>query len=40
MGLAGNNPTQYGYVKDSNFWIEPYGLALQNGIPKNPGIVR
>ena len=38
--LAGNNPTLYGYVKDSNFWIDPYGLALQNGIPKNPGIVR
>ncbi|WP_152513900.1 RHS repeat-associated core domain-containing protein [Treponema pedis] len=40
IGLAGNNPTLYGYVKDSNFWIDPYGLALQNGIPKNPGIVR
>lgn len=40
IGVVRNNPTLYGYVKDGNFWIDPYGLALQNGIPKNPGIVR
>jgi hypothetical protein len=26
IGLAGNNPTLYGYVKDSNNWLDPFGL--------------
>jgi len=26
IGLAGNNPTLYGYVKDSNIWLDPSGL--------------
>ena len=27
IGLAGGNPTLYGYVSDSNGWIDPLGLA-------------
>ncbi|MEJ5054701.1 DUF6531 domain-containing protein, partial [Sphingobacterium sp. MYb382] len=26
IGLAGNNPTLYGYVGDTNTWIDPFGL--------------
>lgn len=26
IGLVGNNPTLYGYVKDSNLWIDQLGL--------------
>ncbi|WP_412531073.1 RHS repeat-associated core domain-containing protein [Flavobacterium columnare] len=26
IGLAGNNPTFYGYVHDSNSWVDPFGL--------------
>ena len=26
IGLAGNNPTLYGYVIDVNFWIDVFGL--------------
>lgn len=26
IGLAGNNPTLYGYVKDSNSWVDVFGL--------------
>jgi RHS repeat-associated protein len=26
IGLAGNNPTLYGYVHDSNTWVDPFGL--------------
>lgn len=26
IGLAGNNPTAYGYVFDSNFWLDIFGL--------------
>jgi RHS repeat-associated protein len=26
IGLAGNNPTLYGYVKDVNSWIDEFGL--------------
>ncbi len=29
IGLAGNNPTLYGYVRDTNSWVDPLGL---NGI--------
>lgn len=27
IGLAGNNPTLYGYVKDINVWIDEFGLS-------------
>ena len=27
IGLAGGNPTLYGYVSDPNSWIDPFGLA-------------
>ena len=26
IGLAGGNPTLYGYVKDSNWWVDRFGL--------------
>ena len=26
IGLAGGNPTLYGYVKDSNCWVDVFGL--------------
>jgi RHS repeat-associated protein len=26
IGLAGNNPTMYGYVKDPNSWLDVFGL--------------
>jgi len=26
IGLAGNNPTLYAYVSDTNTWIDPFGL--------------
>ena len=29
IGLAGNNPTLYGYVKDVNIWLDPFGLDLR-----------
>jgi RHS repeat-associated protein len=29
IGLAGNNPTLYGYVKDVNSWIDQFGLHNQ-----------
>jgi RHS repeat-associated protein len=34
IGLAGNNPTLYGYVHDPNMWIDPWGLATRtnNGL--------
>ena len=35
IGLAGGNPTLYGYVKDSNWWVDRFGLheviAILNG---------
>jgi uncharacterized protein RhaS with RHS repeats len=43
IGLAGNNPTLYGYVKDTNSWIDSYGLMEQGRdelgkfLPKNIG---
>ena len=27
IGLAGNNPTVYGYISDSNNWLDIYGLT-------------
>jgi uncharacterized protein RhaS with RHS repeats len=29
IGLAGNNPTLYGYVKDTNSWIDILGLLSE-----------
>ena len=29
IGLAGGNPTLYGYVKDPNTWIDPLGLSCE-----------
>lgn len=29
IGLTGNNPTLYGYVKDPNGWLDEYGLACE-----------
>jgi hypothetical protein len=26
IGLAGNNPTLYGYVHDTNSWVDEFGL--------------
>ena len=34
IGLAGNNPTLYGYVNDANAWINPFGLDLHHIIPQ------
>ncbi|KGN81815.1 hypothetical protein HW49_03770 [Porphyromonadaceae bacterium COT-184 OH4590] len=31
IGLAGGNPTIYGYVKDPNSWVDVFGLACANG---------
>ena len=31
IGLAGGNPTVYGYVHDPNTWIDPFGLAKKGG---------
>jgi len=31
IGLAGGNPTLYGYVGDTNGWIDPLGLARSAG---------
>ncbi len=28
IGLAGNNPTLYGYVKDVNTWLDIWGLEI------------
>ncbi|MEQ3361281.1 YraN family protein, partial [Phocaeicola vulgatus] len=35
IGLAGNNPTLYGYVEDVNTWLDEFGLAVQmvDGVP-------
>ncbi|CAM4376748.1 RHS repeat-associated core domain-containing protein [Zobellia roscoffensis] len=43
IGLKGGNPNQYAYTRNSNLWIDPFGLAEQNRdsvgkfLPKNPG---
>jgi len=28
IGLAGSNPTLYGYVHDTNMWVDPFGLSV------------
>ncbi|WP_315564985.1 RHS repeat-associated core domain-containing protein [Hoylesella pleuritidis] len=28
IGLAGNNPTLYGYVSDTNMWVDILGLDI------------
>ena len=35
IGLAGNNPTLYGYVKDVNSWVDQLGLQLKNVNPSD-----
>ena len=38
IGLAGGNPTLYGYVSDSNSWVDEFGLkGDHHQIPKIPG---
>ncbi|MGE7947558.1 RHS repeat domain-containing protein, partial [Lysinibacillus sp. NPDC093688] len=32
IGLVGNNPTLYGYVRDSNAMIDPFGLIVRQPI--------
>jgi uncharacterized protein RhaS with RHS repeats len=34
IGLAGNNPTLYGYVKDVNTWIDSWGLNCSQDAKK------
>jgi RHS repeat-associated protein len=35
IGLAGNNPTLYGYVKDVNSWVDQLGLELITANPND-----
>jgi uncharacterized protein RhaS with RHS repeats len=35
IGLAGNNPTLYGYVHDTNSWMDVLGLS--NNYPRQSG---
>jgi hypothetical protein len=37
IGLAGNNPTLYGYVKDTNSWVDEFGLQ-GTGTPFQVGL--
>lgn len=43
IGLKGGNPNIYAYTKDSNIWVDPFGLGEQDRdsggkfLPKNPG---
>jgi RHS repeat-associated protein len=32
IGLAGGNPTLYGYVEDPNGWVDPWGLACDQTV--------
>ena len=34
IGLEGNNPTLYGYVKDTNSWIDVFGLDCSSDLSK------
>ena len=36
IGLAGDNPNIYAYVKDTNIWIDPWGLIVDNFIRYKP----
>lgn len=36
--IAGNNPTIYGYVKDTNSWLDPFGLDCKIKITDGDGI--
>ena len=36
--MAGNNPTLYGYVKDTNSWLDPFGLDCKIKITDGDGI--
>ena len=41
IGLAGNNPTLYGYVGNVNFWLDPFGLypgANDGNAPQHGGL--
>ena len=38
IGLAGGNPTLYGYVKDSNWWLDVFGLD-NNTIARITGLI-
>ena len=38
IGLAGNNPTMYGYVFDSNGEFDPFGLTYVSG-PISPSVL-
>ena len=44
IGLEGGNPTLYGYVRDPNKWIDPFGLVQHHLIPqemlRNLGFMR
>jgi RHS repeat-associated protein len=35
IGLAGNNPTLYGYVKDANSWADVFGLHCSKKLSDN-----
>ncbi|WP_310591774.1 RHS repeat domain-containing protein [Bacteroides thetaiotaomicron] len=35
IGLAGNNPTLYGYVQDVNTWLDVWGLHCSKKLAKN-----
>ena len=37
IGLAGGNPTLYGYVKDSNCWVDVFGLDCSKDFYKSKG---
>ena len=40
IGLAGGNPTLYGYVKDSNWWVDVFGLDCDKAVSQLPKLKR
>ena len=40
IGLAGNNPTLYGYVRDANLWVDVWGLQSVTPNPKDFNLAR
>jgi RHS repeat-associated protein len=40
IGLKGNNPTMYGYVKDVNSWVDVLGLLVLAGRASGPSPAR